>query len=54
MPEVRQAGALTTDRVELRGHGAELVGEVTEYGSYRMCYLRGPDGVTVALTEQLD
>ncbi len=37
----------------LRGQGAELVGEVTEYGSYRMCYLRGPDGVMVALTEQL-
>jgi len=38
----------------LRGQGAELVGEVTEYGSYRMCYLRGPIGVMVALTEQLD
>ena len=38
----------------LRGQGAELVGEVTESGSYRMCYLRGPDGVMVALTEQLD
>jgi catechol 2,3-dioxygenase-like lactoylglutathione lyase family enzyme len=33
--------------------GAELVGEVTEYAGYRMCYLRGPDGVMVALTEQL-
>ena len=38
----------------LRGQGVELVGEVTEYGSFRMCYLRGPDGVMVALTEQLD
>ena len=37
----------------LHGHGAELVGEVTEYGGYRMCYLRGPDGVMVALTEEL-
>lgn len=38
----------------LHGHGAELVGEVTQYDSYRMCYLHGPDGVMVALTEQLD
>ena len=29
------------------------VDEVTEYGGYRMCYLRGPDGIMVALTEQL-
>jgi len=35
-------------------HGAELVGEVTQYDGYRMCYLHGPDGVMVALTEQLD
>jgi catechol 2,3-dioxygenase-like lactoylglutathione lyase family enzyme len=38
----------------LRSLGAELVGEVTEYGGYRMCYLRGPDRVMVALTEQVD
>ena len=34
--------------------GAELVGEVVQYGdSYRLCYVRGPDGIVVALAEQL-
>ncbi|MBV1850854.1 VOC family protein [Catellatospora sp. NEAU-YM18] len=39
----------------LRGaHGAELLGEVARYGdSYRLCYLRGPEGIIVALAEQL-
>ncbi|MFG2004172.1 VOC family protein [Spirillospora sp. NPDC048911] len=35
-------------------HGAELVGEVTQYeDSYRLCYLRGPEGILVALAEKL-
>lgn len=38
----------------LRTHGAELVGEVAQYeNSYRLCYLRGPEGIIVALAEQL-
>ena len=38
----------------LRAHGAELVGEVTQYEeSYRLCYVRGPEGIIVALAEQL-
>src|SRR5687768_5048827 len=38
----------------LRTHGAELVGEVTQYeDSYRLCYVRGPEGIMVALAEQL-
>jgi catechol 2,3-dioxygenase-like lactoylglutathione lyase family enzyme len=38
----------------LRGHGAELVGEVVQYqDSYRLCYVRGPAGIIVALAEQL-
>jgi catechol 2,3-dioxygenase-like lactoylglutathione lyase family enzyme len=38
----------------LQGHGAELVGEVEQYeDSYRLCYVRGPDGIIVALAEQL-
>ncbi len=38
----------------LRAHGAELVGEVVQYeDSYRLCYLRGPEGIIVALAEQL-
>ena len=38
----------------LRAHGAELVGEVAQYqNSYRLCYVRGPEGIFVALSEQL-
>jgi catechol 2,3-dioxygenase-like lactoylglutathione lyase family enzyme len=38
----------------LQAHGAELVGEVVQYDdSYRLCYVRGPEGVIVALAEQL-
>jgi catechol 2,3-dioxygenase-like lactoylglutathione lyase family enzyme len=38
----------------LRGHGAELVGEVEQYEDmYRLCYVRGPAGIIVALAEQL-
>jgi len=38
----------------LRKQGAELVGEVAQYqDSYRLCYVRGPEGIIVALAEQL-
>jgi catechol 2,3-dioxygenase-like lactoylglutathione lyase family enzyme len=38
----------------LRAHGAKLLGEVTQYkDSYRLCYLRGPAGIIVALAEQI-
>ena len=38
----------------LRTHGAELVGEVAQYeDSYRLCYLRGPAGIIVALAQSL-
>ena len=38
----------------LSTHGAELVGEVAQYeDSYRLCYVRGPAGIIVALAEQL-
>ncbi|MGY1593605.1 VOC family protein [Geodermatophilus sp. SYSU D00708] len=38
----------------LRAHGAELVGEVAQYGdAYRYCYVRGPAGVIVGLVEEL-
>ncbi|MFG1928499.1 VOC family protein [Cryptosporangium sp. NPDC048952] len=38
----------------LRPHGAELLGELVQYeNSYRLCYLRGPAGILVALAEQL-
>ena len=39
----------------LRTHGADLVGELAQYeDSYRLCYVRGPAGIIVALAEQLD
>ena len=38
----------------LRTHGAELVGEVAQYeDKYRLCYVRGPAGIIVALAEEL-
>jgi catechol 2,3-dioxygenase-like lactoylglutathione lyase family enzyme len=38
----------------LRGRGAELVGELAQYeDSYRLCYVRGPAGIIVALAEQI-
>jgi catechol 2,3-dioxygenase-like lactoylglutathione lyase family enzyme len=38
----------------LGAHGAELVGEVVGYGdSYRLAYVRGPEGIIIALAEQL-
>ena len=38
----------------LRGHGAELVGEVAQYEDiYRYCYVRGPDGIMIGLSEEL-
>jgi len=38
----------------LRTHGAELLGELAQYeDSYRLCYVRGPEGILVALAEQL-
>ncbi|MCC6617289.1 MAG: VOC family protein [Anaerolineae bacterium] len=38
----------------LLAHGAELVGEVVQYGdTYRLAYIRGPEGIIVGLGEQL-
>jgi len=38
----------------LRTQGAELLGEVAQYeDKYRLCYLRGPAGIIVALAEEL-
>jgi catechol 2,3-dioxygenase-like lactoylglutathione lyase family enzyme len=39
----------------LRTHGAELIGEVVQYeDTYRLCYVRGPEGIIVALADQLN
>ena len=38
----------------LRTHGADLVGEVAQYeNSYRLCFVRGPEGIIIGLAEQL-
>ncbi len=39
----------------LVAHGAELVGEVVQYGdTYRLAYVRGPEGIIVGLAEELE
>ena len=38
----------------LRPHGAQLVGEVVDYENvYRLCYIRGPEGILIGLAEEL-
>lgn len=38
----------------LRTHGAELVGEVARYeDKYRLCFIRGPEGIILGLAEEL-
>src|SRR6187431_800525 len=43
------------DTVErLRKHGAQLVGDVVQYEDvYRLCYVRGPEGILIGLAEQI-
>lgn len=38
----------------LRRHGADLVGEIAQYeDSYRLCFVRGPEGIVIGLAERL-
>jgi catechol 2,3-dioxygenase-like lactoylglutathione lyase family enzyme len=38
----------------LETHGARVVGEVVRYGDqYRLCYIRGPEGILVGLAEEI-
>jgi catechol 2,3-dioxygenase-like lactoylglutathione lyase family enzyme len=38
----------------LREHGAEIVDEVVQYESmYRLCYIRGPEGLLIGLAQEL-
>jgi catechol 2,3-dioxygenase-like lactoylglutathione lyase family enzyme len=40
--------------VRLLAHGAELVGEVVQYeDTYRLAYIRGPEGIIIGLSEEL-
>ncbi|GAB2992053.1 VOC family protein [Amycolatopsis acidiphila] len=39
----------------LRAHGAELMGELERYeDSHRLCYIRGPEGIIIALAEKIN
>ncbi|HST68173.1 MAG TPA: VOC family protein [Solirubrobacterales bacterium] len=45
---------LDDDVARLREHGAELVDEIAQYeDSYRLCFVRGPEGIVIGLAEQL-
>jgi catechol 2,3-dioxygenase-like lactoylglutathione lyase family enzyme len=38
----------------LRSHGAELVGELVQYeNQYRLCYVRGPEGILIGLADEI-
>jgi catechol 2,3-dioxygenase-like lactoylglutathione lyase family enzyme len=65
-PEIAPANTLGIRRImfavddiddvvaRLRGHGGELVGEIAQYeDSYRLCFLRGPEGIIIGLAEKL-
>ena len=42
----------TLDR--LRARGAQLVGDIVDYqGIYRLCYIRGPEGILIGLAQEL-
>ena len=47
-------GDMDDTLTRLRGHGAQLVGEVVQYEDvYRLCYIRGPEGLLIGLAEEL-
>jgi catechol 2,3-dioxygenase-like lactoylglutathione lyase family enzyme len=57
-PGIRRIMFAVTDikdtLARLKSHGAELIGEVTPYEDlYLLCYLRGPEGIMIALAERL-
>jgi len=65
-PEIAPANTLGIRRImfavddiddvvaRLRTHGGELVGEIAQYEDiYRLCFLRGPEGIIIGLAEQL-
>src|SRR6476659_5948713 len=46
--------ALDDTRARLREHGAQLVDEVVQYEDvYRLCYIRGPEGILIGLAEKI-
>ena len=61
MPYTRGMGRVMLEVEDIEGvvasalhMGGELMGEIVTYGdTYRLCYLRGPEGIIVALAESL-
>lgn len=45
--------ALDAVVARLQAHGAQLIGQMQYESSYRLAYLRGPEGIIVGLAEQL-
>jgi hypothetical protein len=37
----------------MRAHGAELIGDMQYENTYKLAYIRGPEGIIIALAEQL-
>ena len=54
-PAFHGDAAMRSDVVaRLRRHGAELVGDMAQYEDfYRLCFVRGPEGIIIGLAEQL-
>src|SRR4026207_1485477 len=53
-PVMFAADDLDDTLARLREHGAQLVDEVVQYEDvYRLCYLRGPEGILIGLAEQI-
>jgi len=46
-------GALSRAVARMRAHGAVLIGEMRYEDTYRLAYIRGPEGITVALVDYL-
>jgi catechol 2,3-dioxygenase-like lactoylglutathione lyase family enzyme len=54
LTKFRNPKPVEIEPARLRANGAELVGEVAQYeDKYRLCYMRGPAGIIVALAEEL-
>ena len=47
-------GDIDDTLARLSKHGAELVGKVVQYAdAYRLCYIRGPEGILIGLAQEL-
>ena len=47
-------GDIDETLAELHKHGAQLVGDVVQYeDAYRLCYIRGPEGLLIGLAQPL-